>query len=173
MMRLAMAVTVLMCGCTHSKATPTGENTSGNAEAASAKLTAVAPGAYQKPGAPVRVESSVSDALVKLKVRFEGAGENVTVSVRGIDGLELISGKELLKNAQVKSGDVKEYDVRYISRPQEANLVVSVEGDFGGMRMARVSSVTVGKPDTTALPPGNDTVTTESGLKLKMMPVGK
>ncbi len=169
MKRLAMAVSVLLCGCTHSKATPTAENE----VAAPAKLVAAAPGAYQKPGAPVRVESTVSDALVKLKVRFEGAGENVTVSVRGIDGLELTSGKELLKNASVKSGDVKEYAVQYISRPQEANLVVSIEGDFGGMRMARVSSVTVGKPDTNALLPANETLTTESGLKLKMMPVGK
>jgi len=95
-----------------------------------------------KPGAPTVLESQLGDGRAKLSLRFERAGENVSVTVSGLDGLTVTSPAEAVSGASVKSGEVKALEVTFTGQGQ---LVVSVRGTFGGATQARVHTVAIGE----------------------------
>lgn len=97
-----------------------------------------------KPGAPTTLEAQVTGGTAKLRLRFAGAGEQVDVSVRGQDGVEVSSGGEWLTGAKVEPGQVFEQTVGFAASAR-GQLVLSVEGVFSGARRARVHSVAVGE----------------------------
>jgi hypothetical protein len=182
MKRSSLLVAVFIVSCSHSKSAPAPVDERMKSEAATTGAAAM-PSAteaspnvdakpYLKPGAPVRVESSVSDTAVKLTLRFESAGSNVSVAVRGLDGLELKSATQLMKGASVKAQEAQVFELSFVPVKGEATVGVYVDGEFGGARQTRVATVTVGKPNPNALTT-SDSMTTDSGLKLKLMPAAK
>ena len=117
-----------------------------------------------KPGAPTALESQVGDTSAKLSLRFESAGENVSVTVSGIDGLTVTSSAEALSGASVKRGEVKPLEVTFTGHGQ---LVVSVRGTFGGATQARVHSVAIGEQ---VKKKDGQVQTTSDGDTVKLMP---
>jgi hypothetical protein len=117
-----------------------------------------------KPGAPTVLESQLGEGSAKLSLRFERAGENVSVVVSGIDGLTVTSPSEALSGAAVKSGAVKPLEVTFTGRGQ---LVVSVRGTFGGASQSRVHTVAIG--DVVKKKDGQ-VQTTNDGDTVKLMP---
>jgi hypothetical protein len=117
-----------------------------------------------KPGAPTVLESQVGETSAKLNLRFERAGENVSVVVSGIDGLTVTSAAEVVSGASVKMGEVKPFEVTFTGRGQ---LVVSVRGTFGGATQARVHSVAIGE---VVKKKDGQVQTTSDGDTVKLMP---
>lgn len=115
-----------------------------------------------KPGAPSSLENPrVSEGSAHLEVRFEGAGENVGITVFGIEGLTVTS--EPIAVRTVKSGDVLPLDVTFTGT---GHVVVTVQGTFNGAVQSRVHTVRVGplKPD------GAKTQVTNDGDTVKLLP---
>lgn len=124
------------------------------------------PAEARKPGAPTELESQLKERSAVLSLRFEGAGENVSVLVSGIEGVAT-SSAELMAGASVKAGEVRRFDVPFTRGGTGGHLVISVEGTFAGGRKARVHTVAIG--DGTDLGAGVLQVTND-GDGVKEMP---
>lgn len=124
----------------------------------------VAEAEVPKPGAPTELQSELGENTAKLSLRFERAGENVSVIVSGLDGVAVTSSPEVLSGVPVKPGEVRSFEVTFTGR---GHLVVSVRGTFGGASQARVHTVAIGevvkKKDGT-------TQVTNDGDAVKVMP---
>ncbi len=120
-----------------------------------------------KPGAPTTLESVPGEKSVKLDLRFEGAGENVSVVASGIDGVTVTGNAELLSGAVVKAGEVRTFEVDVTRSGARGHLVISVKGTFGGASRARVHTVALGEGPPP--PTGTKQVTTD-GDAVKLMP---
>jgi len=120
-----------------------------------------------KPGAPTQLEAQLSDGSAKLKLRFEGPGENVWVSVSGIDGLIVTSPSEVLNAVGVKAFEVKPLAVSFTRSPGRGHLVISVRGTFNGAIQSRVHTIAIGEG-----PLKNDgkIQVTDDGDAVKLMP---
>ncbi len=117
-----------------------------------------------KPGAPSSVENpKVTDRSAQIEVRFEGAGENVAITVSGIEGLTVSSPAEAHVGRTVKSGDVLPVDVAFSGT---GHVVLTVQGTFNGAQQSRVHTVRVGplKDD------GSKIQTTNDGDTVKVIP---
>lgn len=101
------------------------------------------PSETRKPGAPTELESQLKERSAALSLRFDGAGENVSVLVSGIEGVA-ISSTELMAGASVKAGEVRQFEVPFTRGGTGGHLVISVEGTFAGGRKARVHTVAIG-----------------------------
>jgi hypothetical protein len=99
-----------------------------------------------KPRAPVRVEAALAAGKADLTLTFGAAASNVTVEVRGTNGLEVTGGEQPIENGEFASGDAAHANVTFTSPEGRARLVVTVSGDFNGVRQATVASFAVGKP---------------------------
>ena len=75
-----------------------------------------------------------------MSLRFEGAGENVSVLVSGIEGVTVTSAAEVIAGAEVKAGESRSFNVTFTGR---GHLVISVRGTFGGAVQARVHTVAI------------------------------
>ena len=124
----------------------------------------VAEASPPKPGAPTELQSELGQNTATLRLRFERAGENVSVIVSGLDGVTVTSPPEVLSGVPVKSGEVKSFEVAFTGR---GHLVVSVRGTFGGAIQARVHTVAIGEP--VKKNDGTTQVTTD-GDAVKLMP---
>lgn len=100
------------------------------------------PAETRKPGAPTELEAQLKERSATLSLRFEGAGEDVSVLVSGIEGVT--SSAELIAGESVKAGEVREFDVPFTRGVTGGHLVISVEGTFAGGRKARVHTVAIG-----------------------------
>ena len=118
-----------------------------------------------KPGAPSSVATpKLTDTSAQIEVRFEGAGENVAVTVSGIDGLTVTSPAEAVSNRTAKAGDTLPLEVTFTGR---GHVVLTVQGTFNGAAQSRVHTVKVGeglKDD------GSKTQVTTDGDAVKLMP---
>ena len=119
----------------------------------------------RKPGAPTELETKLKERSAALSLTFEGAGENVSVVVAGIEGV-VTSSAELMAGESVKAGEVRQFEVPFV-RGAAGHLVVSVEGTFAGGRKARVHTVAIG--DGAELGAGV-LQTTDDGDRVKVMP---
>jgi hypothetical protein len=135
MRTLFLSTALLLAACSTSK-----EATAGQAPQASQPPEAIP----VKPGAPTTLEAQVTGGTAKLTLRFAGAGEQVDVSVRGLDGVEVSSGGSWLTGAKVEPGQVLEQTVGFAASAR-GQLVISVEGVFSAARRARVHTVAVGE----------------------------
>ena len=117
-----------------------------------------------KPGAPTTLESQVFQKRAKLNLRFASAGENVSVTISGIDGVTVTAPGEALSSAAVKAGEVKPFEVAFTGR---GHLVISVRGTFGGAAQARVHSVAIGDVQ---LKDDGKVLITNDGDAVKLMP---
>lgn len=122
------------------------------------------PSGTVKPGAPTRLEAQLSDGSAKLNLRFEGAGENVSVVISGIDGLKLTSPSEVISGATVGANEVKSLDVTFTGR---GHVVVSVRGTFNGFTQSRVHTVRIGEGP---LKDDGKIQVTDDGDTVKLMP---
>ena len=120
-----------------------------------------------KPGAPSVLTSQVEAQRAKLSLRFEGAGEGVSVVVSGLDGVSITSAPELLSAASVKAGEARDFEVGFTRGPGRGQLVISVTGTFGGAMKSRVHTVALGE----GLKKDDGTVqVTNDGDTVKLMP---
>ena len=121
----------------------------------------------RKPGAPTELESQLKERSAALSLRFDGAGQNVSVLIDGIEGV-VTSRAELMAGESVKAGEVRQFEVPFSRGAAGGHLVVSVEGTFAGGRKARVHTVAIG--DGADLGAGV-LQTTDDGDAVKVMPV--
>lgn len=120
----------------------------------------------RKPGAPTELESHLKERSAALSLRFDGAGENVSVVISGIQGVTT-SSAELMAGESVKAGEVRQFEVPFARGESAGHLVVSVEGTFSGGRKARVHTVAIGDA---ALLGAGVLQTTDDGDAVKVMP---
>jgi hypothetical protein len=99
-----------------------------------------------KPRAPVRVAAAVSAGSADLTLTFDAPAKNVTVKVHGTDGLQVTSGEEPIAKGEFAGGESAQGSVAFSAPEGQANLVVTVTGDFRGVRQSTVASFTVGRP---------------------------
>lgn len=100
-----------------------------------------------KSGAPVSVSSSVAGDRVHLELAFAAAGDDVSVSLRGVGGLSVLGETEPLQGRSVGAGETLVLDVAVAPGPGQSDLAVFVSGEFGGVRAARAASVSFGSLD--------------------------
>lgn len=117
-----------------------------------------------KPGAPTELQSELGQNTAKLSLRFERAGENVSVLVSGIDGVAVTSPPEVLSGVPVKRGEVRSFEVAFTGR---GHLVISVRGTFSGATQARVHTVAIGE---VVKQKNGTTQVTDDGDAVKVMP---
>lgn len=139
-------------GCTHQEPRPT---------IASAPLPTEG-----KRSAPVAIDAELSEKHAKLTLRFETAGEGVSVSVSGLDGLAVTSPPSLLAEAKLTAGEVRTFDVDFTRAPGRTNLAVEVKGTFNGAPLGRVVTFVIGDGP---LPQTGTKVVTDDGDAVKLM----
>jgi hypothetical protein len=99
-----------------------------------------------KPRAPVRVEAALAPGAASLTLHFDAAAKEVSVKVHGTDGLEVTAGEQPVVGGTFSGGETARADVAFRAPPGEAHLVVTVSGDFRGVRQTAVASFAVGRP---------------------------
>ncbi|MFT3709375.1 MAG: hypothetical protein QM817_17185 [Archangium sp.] len=120
-----------------------------------------------KRSAPVAIDAALRAEGAKLTLKFDRAGEGVSVDVSGIDGLTLKGEGALLRDAAVKAGEEKSFDLSYARAAGRTNLVVNVHGTFAGAPLARVVTFAIGEGPLTQT---GTTVILNDGEAFKMMP---
>jgi len=117
----------------------------GGEEATSAATNTDASGEHrtEKPGAPVKIEGSLSGSNAAISVMFEADASDVSVEVWGVDGLVVTSAKQPLQGARFARGDKAPIDVSFTAPANRADLAVKVRGTFGGRVRERVQSFSV------------------------------
>lgn len=98
-----------------------------------------------KPGAPVDVRSTVAGDGVRLEIRFDSAGRDVSVSLRGTDGLVVLGDAQPVLGRRVGAGQTLVLEVGVQPAPGHSNLAVLVSGTFGGEARSRAASVGFGR----------------------------
>ncbi len=126
------------------------------------------PAETRKPGAPTALEVQLNERSAALSLRFEGAGENVSVVVSGIEGV-VASSAELMAGESVKAGEVRKFEVPFARGATAGHLVVSVQGSFAGGTKARVHTVAIGDGGELS---GGVLQNTDDGDAVRAMPAG-
>jgi hypothetical protein len=128
-MRLAFATLLCaaLCACSRSEAPPQA-------------LTAPVP-AEGKQVAPVTVSANITATLARLTVRFDAAAADATVSVKGLDGLELTDPPSLAQRAYA-AGETVTLDVPLAST--SGTLAVFVRGTYRGLPIGRAVTFALG-----------------------------
>lgn len=139
-------------GCTHQEPRPT---------VVSAPLPSEG-----KRAAPVAIDAELGSTHAKLTLRFQTAGENVSVGVSGLDGLKLVTPSALLGEGKVTAGEVRVFDVDFSSSGARSNLAVEVRGTFNGAPLGRVVTFVIGDGP---LPQTGTRVVTDDGDAIKVM----
>jgi hypothetical protein len=139
-------------GCTHQEPKPT---------VVSAPLPAEG-----KRSAPVAIDAELSHTHAKLTLRFETAGENVSVGVSGLDGLTIVGPTALLGEAKVTAGEVRVLAVDFSHTGGRSNLAVEVRGTFNGAPLGRVVTFVLGDGP---MPKTGTRVVTDDGDAIKLM----
>jgi hypothetical protein len=122
--------------------------------------------------APVTVEANLSGDAAKVTVRFDRAGKNVRVRVKGLDGLALTSDVTPVQAAQVEQGDVAAFDVTFTPGPGRSFLSIAVSGNFGGGRRATVVSFPVGEKSAEQRKGAGTVIEGADGERVKVLPSG-
>lgn len=121
--------------------------------------------------APVDVSAKLAADSARITLAFKGAAEDVTLSVRGVDGMEVTDFKPP-EQRSFKSGDKLTLDVAFRPGEGQSHLVVSVEGSFGARRMGIVRSFGHGKPSPEQLKAAQGRALVDhEGKPVKLMPV--
>jgi hypothetical protein len=131
-----------------------------HSERSEERLSAPAP-VEGKASAPVAIDASFSPAGAQLVLRFERAATDVTVGVRGLEGLGLVP-TDAVGPRDFAAQETLTMQVPFASR--EGTLVVSVAGRFAGARRVRVVSFPVGAKEAPST--GTRVLTDHGGLKL-------
>lgn len=154
MHRIFIALSTLaLVACTHPQETP------------DVKLSAPLSG-EGKPGAPVEVKAELTSTHARLTVRFEGAAEQATLTVSGLDGLTVTSSAPGAERSY-KQAELAQLDVDYTGA--SGTLVVNVSGTFNGARQSRVVTFAVGEVKPVQ---SGTKVSPDNGTPFKAMPSG-
>jgi hypothetical protein len=121
-----------------------------------------------KRSAPVAIDAALRAEGAKLTLKFDRAGDGVSIDVSGIDGLTLKSEGALLREAAVKAGEEKSFDIAYARGAGRTNLVVSVRGTFAGAPLARVVTFAIGEGPLTQT--GTRVILNDGSDAFKVMP---
>ncbi len=94
----------------------------------------------------VRIEAvSLNDQSASLSIRLLHDATDVSVHIYGTDGLVVLSDEFPISRHAGFAGDVLDLEVEYGAIGDEhRNLVVLVEGTFGGRQRSKVRSFTLG-----------------------------
>lgn len=129
----------------------------------------------KKMSAPVEVSSEVGEGQARVTVRFTSHAEGVSVNIRGVDGLEVANGGNVVEGESFEQGAERTFDVTFTAPESRSHLVVSVNGNFRGAHLGKVASFAIGdlsKDALRAAPKAGETI--EGGEQpVKVMPSGK
>ena len=123
------------------------EVSASESQAASKASLVDASSSHASPGkleAPVDIDAvlDTSGGVLSLKPRRSGTSVNVRVWLIG-RGHTLLSGERPLVGADLRDGEVRDLRIDYRLAEGPARLAVSVEGQFGSRRLARVKTFTI------------------------------
>lgn len=136
--RLAAAVLIpgLLAACAPGP-TPPGP-------AAASAPSAAPAGALGKPTAPVEVQAALQPGAARLTLAFGADAAEVAVRLSGLDGLRVTSAPVPVERGSYRRGERAAVEATFVPGEGQSHLVVSVEGTFGGRRLAAVRSFAVG-----------------------------
>jgi hypothetical protein len=136
-----------------------------------ARPPAATPPVQGKAGAPVQISATAAATAAEVRVLFEVAGTDVSIEVRGVDGLRVTGPAQPVRGASYPAGGVATLSVPYTAPSGESNLVVTVQGRFGNAVSSRVASFTVGSPSPQQLKQSQQGVGTDSqGERVRVVP---
>lgn len=136
---MRILITCLMIGSLVGRAlsAPSVAAPSSKATAKGGAKAAPLPAPICKPGAPVGVNAVFDHGVAHVVLDFGQAVEGALVRVSGTDGLA-VQGQPTL-GGHYDAGAVVRFDQSYTS-PPGGYLVVTVEGEFAGLRQSRVTA---------------------------------
>jgi hypothetical protein len=97
-----------------------------------------------KPGAPVEIAAVFSASGATLTIKFNAAGEGVSVRAYGTDGLVVTGSETPVISGTFIAGETLKLPIVFTTGVDESNLAVVVSGEFNGSHRSRVVSFTVG-----------------------------
>jgi hypothetical protein len=135
-------------GCATPPAPEAGRDAATTAQAVQAvpKPPAAAAQAPSKVGAPVKVEATLGEAAARVEITFLSAGRDVSVELRGTEGLAILGDPLPIQGGSFAAGQTVALDVAFAPGEAHSNLAVLVDGEFAGGRRSRAASFTVGEP---------------------------
>jgi len=98
-----------------------------------------------KAGAPVEIRSAANGDRVRLEMRFAAAARDVSVRLRGTEGLVVLGDAEPVRGRSVSAGETLVLEVGVEPGAGHSNLAVVVSGSFGGASRSRAASVSFGR----------------------------
>jgi hypothetical protein len=99
------------------------------------------------PQAPISISARLQNNSAHVTVRFAADLSEVSVKVRGEDGLKVSSDPSPVSGRSVQRGERIAFDVDYRPGPDQSTLTVEVSGKRGEERVSESQSFTTGTPD--------------------------
>jgi len=125
--------------------------------------------------APVAIDAKLSADRARVTLRFEAAGSDVTIGLKGLDGLTLGPGErpEAPGPRSFSAGEAVTVEVPFTSA--RGTLAVSVVGTFSGGRQHRAVSFSVGGAEAapSAVAPSVAEPVTTDREQLMVLPSGR
>jgi len=103
--------------------------------------------AHAEKPAPITISGVVGAATAHLSIRFGREAEDIRVTLRGDNGLQITSDAAPIKGASAARGEKIALDVSFERGPDRSNLIVEVTGKFGGVEQSATQSFRVGVPN--------------------------
>lgn len=125
--------------------------------------------ARPKPQAPVTITAAPGAGGATVTVRFDGAASDVSVEVRGLDGLAVASGATSLSGRRFARGEAVTLEVLFAQGADAGELAVAVTGAFAGGRQFTTATFPVGRGPVERLEKATP-LTDTTGRRVKVMP---
>ncbi len=98
-----------------------------------------------KPQAPVEIEFDLFENEGVVTVKFSTESKDIHISVKAIDGAELISSSNIVNNESFLVNETEEFEIEFVKGEGQSYIAVFVSGLFNGRFMQKVKMVQVGK----------------------------
>ncbi len=125
-----------------------------------------------KARAPVTIEADLSGDTAKVTIRFDRAGKDVRVHVRGLEGLAVTSEATPVQADRVEKGELASFEVTFTPGSGQSFLSVAVSGNFGGGRRATSVSFPVGEKSAEQRKGTGTVIEGPEGERVKVLPSG-
>lgn len=109
-----------------------------------------------KPSAPVKVSAEIQDRRALVTVTVARDARDIEVSVRGLDGITIVTPVTPLRAASALAGEKIVVGVAFAGATPGGTLVVQVQGVFAGRPLGAVRTFSIGQPPAPKDPPRTD-----------------